>query len=80
MMQCNLSGAGSFPQGRKLHGVDRIGWAFTFAAAAYNLVRLLGGGHRMTLQDHPPLALANRQPGHLRLPTASKPSSKAATI
>jgi hypothetical protein len=24
----------------KLRGVDRIGWAFTFAAAAYNLVRL----------------------------------------
>jgi hypothetical protein len=23
-----------------LRGVDRIGWAFTFAAAAYNLVRL----------------------------------------
>ncbi len=24
----------------KLRGVDRVGWAFTFAAAAYNLVRL----------------------------------------
>ena len=24
----------------KLHGVGRVGWAFTFAAAAYNLVRL----------------------------------------
>ena len=24
----------------KLRGVDRIGWAFTFAAAVYNLVRL----------------------------------------
>lgn len=30
-----------------LRGVDRVGWAFTFAAAAYNLVclaRRLGGG------------------------------------
>ena len=24
----------------KLRGVDRVGWAFTFAATAYNLVRL----------------------------------------
>lgn len=24
----------------KLRGRDRVGWAFTFAAAAYNLVRL----------------------------------------
>ncbi len=24
----------------KLRGVVRVGWAFTFAAAAYNLVRL----------------------------------------
>ena len=24
----------------KFRGVDRVGWAFTFAAAAYNLVRL----------------------------------------
>ena len=24
----------------KLRGLDRVGWAFTFAAAAYNLVRL----------------------------------------
>jgi hypothetical protein len=24
----------------KLRGVDRVGWAFTFAAAAYNLVQL----------------------------------------
>jgi transposase len=24
----------------RFHGVDRVGWAFTFAAAAYNLVRL----------------------------------------
>ncbi|MEW5424996.1 IS66 family insertion sequence element accessory protein TnpB [Amorphus sp. 3PC139-8] len=24
----------------KLRGVDRVGWAFTFAAAAYNLIRL----------------------------------------
>ncbi len=24
----------------KFHGCDRIGWAFIFAAAAYNLVRL----------------------------------------
>jgi hypothetical protein len=23
-----------------LRGADRVGWAFTFAAAAYNLVRL----------------------------------------
>ena len=66
----------------KLRGVERIGWAFTFAAAAYNCppAQAIGGGHRMILQDHPPLALANRQPGHLRLPTASKPSSKAAAI
>jgi transposase len=27
-------------QKTKLRGVDRVGWAFTFAAAAYNLVRL----------------------------------------
>jgi hypothetical protein len=24
----------------RFHGRDRVGWAFTFAAAAYNLVRL----------------------------------------
>jgi transposase len=24
----------------RFHGIDRVGWAFTFAAAAYNLVRL----------------------------------------
>ena len=24
----------------KLRGLDRVGWSFTFAAAAYNLVRL----------------------------------------
>jgi len=23
-----------------LRGIDRVGWAFTFAAAAFNLVRL----------------------------------------
>jgi hypothetical protein len=36
--------------------VDRIGWAFTFAAAAFNLVRLpklLAGGNRMTPRDLP---------------------------
>ena len=27
-------------QKTRFHGVDRVGWAFTFAAAAYNLVRL----------------------------------------
>ncbi len=24
----------------KFRGIDRVGWSFTFAAAAYNLVRL----------------------------------------
>ncbi len=41
----------------RFRGIDRVGWAFTFAAAAYNLVRLAqahGGGDGMTaIGNHP---------------------------
>jgi hypothetical protein len=28
------------PRKTKYRGLDKVGWAFTFAAAAYNLIRL----------------------------------------
>ncbi len=31
---------GGFATQDKFRGIDRVGWMFTFAAAAYNLVRM----------------------------------------